>query len=285
MGRLDGKVALVTGGGRGMGQSHAVTFAREGADVVIIDAPEQLSSVPYDLGTEDDLASVKAEVEALDRRCIAATADVRDQARLDEIVAGAIAELGGIDICVANAGIWSVSPYWEMTDQTWDEMIGVNLTGVWRTAKAVTPNMIERGGGAIVLISSINGVEPNKDFAHYTAAKAGVIGLMMAIAYEGGPLNIRCNAILPGVVDTPMNSWQGGLDLFAGHEGGTMEDRAQGSKYWAALRGRGIIPRSAVSEAILWMVADSGADVTGLTVPIDGGHSILPRFNGQPVLD
>jgi SDR family mycofactocin-dependent oxidoreductase len=285
MGRLDGKIALITGGGRGMGQSHAVTLAREGADIIIIDAPGEIPSVPYGVGTEEDLASVKAEVEALDRRCIAAAGDVRDQARLDEIVAEAIAEFGGIDICVANAGIWSVSPYWEMSDQTWDEMVGINLTGVWRTAKAVTPSMIERDGGAIVLISSINGIEPNKDFAHYTAAKAGVIGLMMAIAYEGGPLNIRCNAILPGVVDTPMNSWQGGLDLFAGHEGGTMEDRARGSKYWSALRGRGILPRSAVSEAILWMVADSGADITGLTVPIDGGHSILPRFNGDPVLD
>jgi NAD(P)-dependent dehydrogenase (short-subunit alcohol dehydrogenase family) len=228
---------------------------------------------------------VKAEVEALDRRCIAAAGDVRDQARLDEIVAEGIAEFGGIDICVANAGIWSVSPYWEMDDQTWDEMIGINLTGVWRTAKAVTPNMIEHGGGAIVLISSINGIEPNKDFAHYTSAKAGVIGLMMAIAYEGGPHNIRCNAILPGVVDTPMNTWQGGLDLFAGHEGGTMEDRARGAKYWSLLRGRGVLPRSTVSEAILWMVADSGADITGLSVPVDGGHSVLPRFNGDPVFD
>lgn len=285
MGRLDGKVALITGGGRGMGQSHAVTFAREGADVVIIDAPGQIASVPYAMGTEEDLASVKAEVEALDRRCIAAAGDVRDQARLDEIVAEAVSELGGIDICVANAGIWSVAPYWEMTDQIWDEMVGTNLTGVWRTAKAVTPNMLARGGGAIVLISSINGIEPNKDFAHYTAAKAGVIGLMMAIAYEGGPHNIRCNAILPGVVDTPMNTWQGGLDLFAGHEGGTMEDRERGAKYWAALRGRGVLPRAAVSEAILWMVADSGADITGLTIPVDGGHTILPRFNGDPVFE
>jgi NAD(P)-dependent dehydrogenase (short-subunit alcohol dehydrogenase family) len=143
--------------------------------------------------------------------------------------------------------------------------------------------MIERGGGAIVLISSINGIEPNKDFAHYTAAKSGVLGLMMAIAYEGAPLNIRCNAILPGVVDTPMNSWQGGLDLFAGHEGGTMKDREEGAKHWAALRNRGVLPCSAVSEAVLWMVADSGNDVTGITVPIDGGHTILPRFNSEPV--
>jgi SDR family mycofactocin-dependent oxidoreductase len=283
MGSLDGKVALITGAARGMGQSHAVTLAAEGADIVLVDVPSGVDSVPYPLATSEQLEEVKAEVEALDRRVIAAEADVRSQEALDAVVAQAVDELGGIDICVANAGIWSIAPYWEMSEEQWGDMIDINLSGLWRTAKAATPSMIERGGGAIVLISSVNGIEPNTDFAHYTSAKAGVIGLMKAIAFEGGPLNIRCNAICPGVVDTPMNDWQGAYDLFAGHEGGTRDDRAAGSMHWSVLKGRGILPRSAVSNAILWMVADTGADVTGLTVPIDGGHGVLPGFNPAPV--
>jgi len=285
MGRLDGKVAWVTGGARGMGRSHAVTFAREGADVLISDVTRNIDSVPYDLSTAENLEETKAEIEALDRRVIAVDADVRDQGQLDAAVGQAVEELGGIDICVANAGIWSVAPYWEMDEQKWADMIDINLSGLWRTAKAATPSMLERGGGAIVLISSVNGLEPNTGFAHYTSAKAGVIGLMKAIAFEGGPHNIRCNAICPGVVDTPMNDWQGAYDLFAGKPGGTREDRAFGAAFWSVLRGRGILPPAAVSEAILWMVAESGEHVTGVVVPVDGGHGVLPGFNPDPVRD
>jgi SDR family mycofactocin-dependent oxidoreductase len=283
MGSLDGKVAFVTGAARGMGQSHVLALAKEGADIVMVDISENIGSVPYNLATAEELEQTRAEIEAMDRRVIAADADVRDQAQLDAVVAQAVDEFGGIDICIANAGIWSVAPYWEMEEQQWHDMVDINLSGVWRTAKAATPSMIERGGGAIVLISSVNGIEPNTDFAHYTSAKSGVIGLMKAIAFEGGPLNIRCNAILPGVVDTPMNDWQGAYDLFAGHPGGTREDRASGAMHWSILRGRGILPRSAVSNAILWMVSDTGADITGLVVPIDGGHGVLPGFNPVPV--
>jgi NAD(P)-dependent dehydrogenase (short-subunit alcohol dehydrogenase family) len=260
MGSLDGKVAFITGAARGMGQSHATTLAREGADIVMVDISENIGSVPYDLATADQLEQTRAEVEALGVRVIAANADVRSQEQLDAVVARAVEEFGGIDIYI-------------------------NLSGVWRTAKAATPSMIERGGGAIVLISSVNGLEPNADFAHYTSAKSGVIGLMMAIAFEGGPHNIRCNAICPGVVDTPMNDWQGAYDLFAGKPGGTREDRYAGAMHWSLLKGRGVLPRSAVSNAILWMVADTGEDITGLVVPIDGGHSVLPRFNPSPVRD
>jgi SDR family mycofactocin-dependent oxidoreductase len=283
MGSLDGKVAFITGAARGMGQSHATTLAREGADIVMVDIDENIDSVPYDLATADQLEQTRAEVEALGRRVIAAHADVRRQDQLDAVVARAVEEFGGIDICIANAGIWSIAPYWEMEEQQWQDMVDINLSWVWRTAKAATPSMLERGGGAIVLISSVNGLEPNASFAHYTSAKAGVIGLMMAIAFEGGPHNIRCNAICPGVVDTPMNDWQGAYDLFAGKPGGTREDRYAGAMHWSLLKGRGVLPRSAVSNAILWMVADTGEDITGLVVPIDGGHSVLPRFNPEPV--
>jgi NAD(P)-dependent dehydrogenase (short-subunit alcohol dehydrogenase family) len=186
-----------------------MTLAREGADIVMVDIDENIDSVPYDLATADQLEQTRAEVEALGVRVIAARADVRHQDQLDAVVTQAEEEFGGVDICIANAGIWSIAPFWEMHEQQWQDMVDINLSGVWRTAKAATASMIERGGGAIVLISSVNGIEPNADFAHYTSAKSGVIGLMMAIAFEGGPHNIRCNAICPGVVDTPMNDWQG----------------------------------------------------------------------------
>jgi SDR family mycofactocin-dependent oxidoreductase len=283
MGSLDGKVAFITGGARGMGRSHALTLAKEGADIVITDLAANVDSVPYDLASQDDLERTAADVEALDRRVIAEKADVRDQAQLDAVVARATQELGGIDICIANAGIWSLAPYWEMDEHKWQDMIDINLSGVWRTAKAVTPGMIERGGGAIVMISSVNGLEPGADFAHYVSAKHGVIGLMRSVAFEGGPHNIRCNAICPGVIDTPINDWQGAYDLMAGGPGGTRDDRAQGASHWSILRGRAVLPTSAVSNAIVWLVSDTGADVTGVVLPIDGGHGVLPGFNHAPI--
>ena len=128
MGMLDGKVALITGGSRGQGRAHAVTCAREGADVIIVDIADQLATVPYQMARQDDLDETAKRVEALDRRILAIKGDVRDQAQLDAAVAQGIAEFGQIDILIANAGIWTQAPFWELTDEQWDEMIGVNLT-------------------------------------------------------------------------------------------------------------------------------------------------------------
>lgn len=124
MGMLDGKVALITGGSRGQGRAHAVTCAREGADVIIVDIAEQMSTVPYKMATQDDLDETVKEVEAYDRRALAIKADVRDQRQLDEAVSRGIAEFGKIDILIANAGIWTQAPFWELTDEQWEEMIG-----------------------------------------------------------------------------------------------------------------------------------------------------------------
>lgn len=161
------------------------------------------------------------QVEALDRRVVAVDADVRDQGALDAAVARGISEFGRIDILIANAGIWTQAPFWEITDQQWDKMIGVNLTGVWKSAKAVAPHMIERRSGSIVITSSANGIEPGRNYAHYVTAKHGVIGLMKNIALELAPYGIRCNSINPGAIRTPMTDHQAAWDMFAGHEGGT----------------------------------------------------------------
>jgi SDR family mycofactocin-dependent oxidoreductase len=286
MGRLDGKVALITGAARGQGRAHALAFAREGAAVAIIDAPDQpVADLGYELGTAEELAQVAAEIEDLGGKVIAEPADVRSQEQLDAVVSQAIEKFGKVDACVANAGIWTLGKYWELEEIHWRDTIEINLAGVWRTAKAVTPNMIENGGGSIVLTSSVAAFEGNYDYAHYGAAKTGVVGLMRSIALEGGPFNLRCNAVCPGVIDTPMNQWQTPYDMFAGKPGGTPADRIQGASHWAILRGRNVIAPESVSKAALWLASDDSADITGITVPVDAGHGILPGYNGDPISD
>ncbi|ODU06859.1 MAG: oxidoreductase [Pseudonocardia sp. SCN 72-86] len=283
MGLLQGKVALITGGSRGQGRAHAVTCAREGADVVIVDITTPTTDVPYALATAEDHAETVRQVEALDRRIIAVDADVRDQAALDAAVARAVAELGQIDILIANAGIWTQAPFWEITDQQWDEMIGVNLTGVWKSAKAVAPHMIERKTGSIVITSSANGIEPGQNYAHYVSAKHGVIGLMKNIALELAPYGIRCNSINPGAIRTPMTDHQGAWDMFAGHEGGTEEEMIAGGYHYALLRNTTWLEPQAIADTALYLNSHLAANVTGVTIPVDAGHLLMPGVNANPI--
>jgi SDR family mycofactocin-dependent oxidoreductase len=283
MGMLDGKVALITGGSRGQGRAHALTCAREGADVIIVDIADQLSTVPYAMARQDDLDETAKQVEALDRRILALKGDVRDQGQLDAAVAQGIAEFGQIDILIANAGIWTMAPFWELTEDQWEEMIGVNLTGVWKSAKAVAPHMIERQTGSIVITSSTNGIEPGLNYAHYVAAKHGVIGLMKNIALELAPYGIRCNSINPGAIRTPMTDHQGAWDMFAGHPGGTEEDLIEGGYHFTALKGTSFMDPQVIADTALYLNSDLAAKVTGVTIPVDAGHLILTGVNATPV--
>jgi SDR family mycofactocin-dependent oxidoreductase len=280
---LDGKVALITGGSRGQGRAHAVTCAREGADVIIADIADQLGTVPYRMATPEDLAQTVKEVEALDRRILAVKADVRDQGQMDNVVTRGIAEFGQIDILIANAGIWTMAPFWELTEDQWDEMIGVNLTGVWKSAKAVAPHMIERQSGSIVITSSTNGLEAGLNYAHYVAAKHGVIGLMKNIALELAPYGIRCNSINPGAIKTPMTDHQGAWDMFAGHEGGTEQDMIDGGYSFTALKGTSFMDPQVIADTALYLNSGLAAKVTGVTIPVDAGHMILTGVNPSPV--
>jgi SDR family mycofactocin-dependent oxidoreductase len=282
MGMLDGKVALITGGSRGQGRAHAVTCAREGADVIIVDIAAQMATVDYKMATQDDLDETVKLVEAYDRRALAIKADVRSQQQLDAAVTRAIAEFGQIDILIANAGIWTQAPFWELTDDQWEEMIGVNLTGVWKSAKAVTPHMIERGSGSIVITSSTNGWEAGMNYAHYVAAKHGVIGLMKNIALELAPHGIRCNSVSPGAIKTPMTDHQGAWDMFAGHPGGTEEDMMEGGYHFAALKGTTFMDPQVIADTALYLNSSLAAKVTGVTIPVDAGHLILTPSNPTP---
>lgn len=283
MGMLDGKVALITGAAHGQGRAHAVTCAREGADVIITDIAEQMSTVPYKMGDQADLQETAQLVEQHDRRAVAVTADVRSQEQLDEAVSRGIAELGKIDILIANAGIWTGAPFWELTEDQWEQMIGVNLTGVWKSAKAVAPHMIERQSGSIVLTSSTNGWEAGLNYAHYVAAKHGVIGLTKNIALELAPYGVRCNSISPGAIKTPMTDHQGAWDMFAGHPGGTETDMLEGGYHFAALKGTTFMDPQVIADTALYLNSDLAAKVTGVTIPVDAGHLILTPYNHAPI--
>lgn len=280
---LDGKTVFITGAGRGQGRSHALLLAREGARIVGVDIGHDLDTVPYPLSTSDDLARTAKEVEAAGGDMLTVTADVRDQASLDAAVAAGINRFGAIDVCVANAGILSFGSIFEMPEQQWAEMIDVNLSGVWRTAKAVVPHMLARGSGSVVLTASINALEPHADSGHYTAAKHGVVGLCRSIALETAALGVRCNAICPGAVDTGMLNWPGVYNGFAGKEsGGTHDDLRRAGARYHALAPTDVLQAEDISGAVLFLASDLSRSVTGIVLPVDRGHLLLPKTNTNP---
>jgi NAD(P)-dependent dehydrogenase (short-subunit alcohol dehydrogenase family) len=241
--RVMGKVALITGAARGQGAAHAVALAREGADIVLVDCPSATDSVLYPLADERDLDRTAAGVEALGRRVIAARADVRSQADMDDAARRAVAELGGLDIVVANAGIWNITSLREPTDAMWQDVFDVNLTAVRRTIKAVAPHLLAQRSGSIVVVSSVNGIRAVASHANYVASKAGALGLMEAAAIELGSHNIRCNAVCPRMIDTKINDWQGAYDMMSSSGRGTPEHRTNAGRRLALLTGRGALPR------------------------------------------
>ena len=187
MADLIGKVALVTGAARGQGRAHALALAAAGADIIATDICKPIASAPYDLATPDDLAQTVAEVEKLDRRVVSMECDIRSSAALDAAVAAGLDQFGKIDILIANAGIWALGRLWELTDEQWQDVVDTNLTGAWRSVKAVVPAMIGNGGGSIVLTSSVNGLKAGAGMTHYVAAKHGVLGLMPMRPSSSGP--------------------------------------------------------------------------------------------------
>ncbi|MGY1746534.1 mycofactocin-coupled SDR family oxidoreductase [Blastococcus sp. SYSU D00695] len=283
MGLLDGKVALITGAGRGQGRAHALISAREGADVIVLDTDDtQFDSVPYELSSKEDLDETVRQVEQLDRRAIAVTGDVRRQEDLDDAVRQGIEAFGKIDILIANAGIVSMAPIWDITDEMWQDMIDVNLTGVWRSVKAVLPHMREQRGGSIVLTSSTNGREPGEELTHYTAAKHGVLGLMKSVALEGAECGIRCNAIMPGSINTAMIQFPYILDKMAGQPGaGTLEHALVAGYHYHALP-EPSMPPEVTAKTALYLNSDLASVVTGVAIPVDAGHALLPGVNMNP---
>ena len=270
-GRVAGKVAFITGAARGQGRSHAIRLAQEGADIIAVDLCAQVSSVPYPMSTPEDLAETVKEIEALDRRIVATQADVRDYGAVKAAVDDGVAQLGRLDIVSANAGIFSFGSLEELDDATWQDMIDVNLTGVWHSAKAAIPHLRAAGGGSIILTSSTAGLMAIPNIGHYTSAKHGVVGLMRALAVELAPAHIRVNTVNPTTVDTPMIANPAGYSLFMGGlPDVTREQAAVGMKAINALP----IPwveAVDVSNAVLYLASEESRYVTGTTMVIDAG--------------
>jgi (+)-trans-carveol dehydrogenase len=272
MARLEGKVAFVTGAARGQGRSHAVRLAEEGANIVAVDIASQIDTVPYAMGTPDDLAQTVKEVEAVGRRIVATEVDVREYDAMKEALDDGVAQLDRLDIVAANAGIVSYGTADKMTEQTWRDMIDVNLTGVWHTVKAAIPHLRSAGGGSIVITSSVAGLEGGPNVAHYTAAKHGLVGLMRALANELGPDMVRVNTVHPGSVDTDMIQNQAAYHLFLpDHQGDiARDDVAPVLQTLNALPVPWVEPAD-ISNAVLFLASDDARYITGVTLPVDAG--------------
>lgn len=269
-GRLAGRTALVTGAARGIGRACALRFAEEGADVALLDIARDVPGVPYPGARGEQLDETAAAVAALGVRALPLRADVTDGASLAAATAEALAAFGRIDVLVAAAGIDSWGKAWELDDARWQTMIDVNLGGVFKTARAVAPSMIERKSGSMVFVGSVLSHRANKEFAHYTAAKHGVLGLMRAFALELAPYGIRANSVDPTVVFTDMVMNQAYLDRLGGHPGTTLDEAREYYLRWNTLPIPWLEPVD-VANAALFLASDEARAITGVALPVDLG--------------
>jgi (+)-trans-carveol dehydrogenase len=274
-GRVEGKVAFITGAARGQGRSHAVRLASEGADIIAVDICASIDSVPYPLADEADLKETVRLVEGLGRKIVATQADVREFAALESAVAAGMEELGRLDIVVANAGITGATPADALPLQDWQDMIDVNLTGVFHAVKAAIPHIRAGGnGGAIVLTSSALGIRAMPNLPHYVAAKSGVIGLMRALALELAADRIRVNTVNPSIADTLMVQNDAMYKLFVPHIDNPT--REQAAEVFATLNPFPTpwVDAEDVTNAVLFLVSDEARYVTGLEFKIDAGFCL-----------
>jgi SDR family mycofactocin-dependent oxidoreductase len=267
-GRVQGKVAFITGAGRGQGRSHAVRLAEEGADIIAVDILEDYATVSYGMSTESDLAETAKLVEALDRRVVTAKADVRDAQALKKAVDEGVAQLGRLDIVCANAGIATAQEWDKVTPQVWRDTLDTNLTGVWNTFTATIPHLIAGGGGSIIATSSVAGIKGQPFLQAYVAAKWGVTGLVKAMANELGEYGIRVNSVHPAGVKTPMIAGLTELGQAMGKHPHLAATHAN------AMPGVHAVEPVEISNAILFLASDESRYVTGLEMIVDMGTTI-----------
>jgi (+)-trans-carveol dehydrogenase len=276
-GRVEGKVAFITGAARGQGRSHAVRLAQEGADIIAVDVCKRISSnkdIPA--ATPGDLAETADLVKNLNRRIVTAEADVRDYDALKAAVDSGVEQLGRLDIIVANAGIGNGGQTLDRTSEAdWTDMIDVNLSGVWKTVKAAVPHLISGGrGGSIILTSSVGGLKAYPHTGHYIAAKHGVVGLMRTFAVELGQHSIRVNSVHPTNVNTPLFMNEGTMKLFRPDlENPGPDDMAVVAQMMHVLPIGWVEPVD-VSNAVLFLASDEARYVTGLPLTVDAGSML-----------
>ena len=264
-GRVEGKRVLITGAARGMGRSHAVRLAEEGADLILVDICEPLPAVEYSLATREELAETARLVEAQGRRAVTHVVDVRDEDALKAAVDDGVAKLGGLEASVANAGVLTGGTWDTTTAQQWRTVVDVNLIGAWNTCRAAIPHLVDRGG-SLINISSAAGIKGSPLHTPYTASKHGVVGMSKALANELAAMNIRVNTVHPTGVPTGMQPATLHTLLH--------EQRADlGPIFQNALP---VVMAEAIdiSNAVLFLVSDEARYVTGLEFKVDAGVTI-----------
>ena len=268
MGRVEGKVALITGAARGQGRSHAVALASEGADIVAVDLCSRVDWTSYPGSDTSDLDETVRLVEVTGRRILSFRADVRDLRALSHAVEQGVSELGRLDIAIANAGVGRIHRWDQVTPEVWRDTIDINLTGVWNTVMASAPHLVASGGGSIILVSSAGGLKAMPFMIPYTASKFGVTGLAKAFAEELADHNIRVNSIHPGGVDTVMASGESdAAELIAAHP------NLAGS--FSTILPVSLMPPEDVSKAVLYLASEDSRYVTGSSLVIDAGSTAL----------
>ncbi|MBV9089829.1 MAG: mycofactocin-coupled SDR family oxidoreductase [Mycobacteriaceae bacterium] len=275
-GSLDGRVALVTGAARGQGRAHCVRLAGEGADVIAIDICAPVSdSITYPPATPEDLDETVQGVEATGRKVLARHVDTRDSDALRQVVADGVEQFGRLDILVANAGVLSWGRLWELSDDQWETVIDVNLSGTWRTVRAAVPAMIDAGnGGSIIVVSSSAGLKATPGNGHYAASKHGLTALTNTLALELGEYGIRVNSIHPYSIDTPMIEREAMMAVFAKHPSFLhsfapmpLNPKDHGGKRH---RNEFMAPEE-VSDVVAWLAADGSATLSGSQIAVDRG--------------
>ena len=272
MGRVEGEVAFITGAARGQGRSHALRLAQEGADIIAVDIDEEVQTSPPPPPPPPPLTWPRRS--SWSRSWIGGSLPARPTSGPGRAGVGGgrgYRRVRRLDIVCANAGIVGAGGLWELTELQWQEMIDINLTGVWKTTKAAIPSMIEHGnGGSVILTSSDAGLAAFANLGHYVAAKHGVVALMQALAVELAPHKIRCNSVHPATVDTPMLANPAGHQLSTGIEGAdrafaeqNMVGRNAFKKPW--------VEAIDISNAVLWLASDEARHVTGTTQVVDAG--------------
>lgn len=271
-GRLEGKVALITGAARGIGRAQAVRFAQEGADIVALDVCGPIDTVLVPHSTPDDLDTTASLAREAGGRVHTEIVDVRDLAGMQAATDRGAARFGGLDVVCATAGITSRGMAVELDENAWRTMLDVNLTGVWHTCRAGAPHLIARGAGSVILTSSIAGLRGLVGVAHYTAAKHGVVGLMRSLANELAPHHVRVNCVNPTNVDTPMiqndvvsSAFRPDLDRPP-----TRAEFADAARSMNMLAVPWIDPLD-VANAALFLASDEARYITAITLPVDAG--------------
>ncbi len=266
-GRFEGKVAFITGAARGQGRAEAVTLASEGADIIAVDVCAEFDSTSYPGATRADLDETVRLVEAAGGKIVATVADTRDFDALCAALRAGTDMFGRLDIVIANAGICVGRMSWEITPAEWQEMIDVNLTGTFNTAKAAIPYLIEQGeGGAMVFTSSESGLKGTPFTAHYSATKFGVVGLAKTMANELGEHRIRVNTVHPAGVRT-------GMDMSADMDPLIAQHAATLAPIFMNTLPYEILEPQDVADVVAWLCSDEAKYMTGVRLPVDFGNS------------